>query len=600
MLRLSRMLLAALAVLALVVGVMPTAHADDSTATYIVELRDGLSAQAVIPGLLGNEATILTQAISGGIATLTTSQAKALESNPSVKSVRLDTPLATTAHRPSRTVAKVGTSSLQAGAPWDLDILDSSTSTLDGNYSPVNGGNGVSEYVIDTGIYRAHAQFAGLTIATGYDFVSGDADPADCDGQGTAVASLIGGSTLGVAKNVKLVPLRVLDCNGSGYASDLLSALNFVITDHAKSSGPAVVVVGLGADVLSDLDTAVQNVVNAGITVVVAADYQDVDACQSSPGRVPAAITVAASTSTNTEASGTSYGSCIDLYAPGQDVSVAGISATTAVATGSGTAYSAGIVAGIAAQLLYSNPTWSPAQVSAKLLSIAATGRISNARSANKLANLGSLGYEPFVKASYMDFLGRLPSDAELAAQVAALQSGATTSSAYLTSLSRSDEWLASIVTKMYADTLNRAPDPAGLQYWVGLLRSGTFTVAKVASLFYSSKEYFSVAAGGNTSTWVTLLYQKLLNRDADGSGLQFWIANTNTYGMDWVAYNFYQSQETRARRVQTIYETLLGREPDSVGWPFWTARVLTTGDLQLAWEVANSTEYWDRAHTRY
>jgi hypothetical protein len=170
----------------------------------------------------------------------------------------------------------------------------------------------------------------------------------------------------------------------------------------------------------------------------------------------------------------------------------------------------------------------------------------------------------------------------------------------YLASLSRSDEWLSAIVTKMYRDTLNRDPDPSGLANWVSWLRSGRFTVAEAASRFYSSDEYFTVAAGGSTSTWVQLLYQKLLSRTADSAGLPFWITNTGRYGMDWVAYNFYQSEETRMRRVEVIYQTLLFREPDSVGWPFWTARVLSTGDLQLAWEVANSDEYWDKAHIRY
>jgi len=155
-------------------------------------------------------------------------------------------------------------------------------------------------------------------------------------------------------------------------------------------------------------------------------------------------------------------------------------------------------------------------------------------------------------------------------------------------------------VTKMYRDTLNRDPDPNGLANWVSWLRSGRFTVAEAASRFYSSNEYFTVAAGGDKSTWVTLLYQKLLNRPPDPQGLQFWINNTNQYGMDWVTYNFYQSQETRMRRVEAIYQTLLFREPDVVGWPFWTARVLWTGDLTLAWEVANSDEYWTKAHTRY
>ena len=210
------------------------------------------------------------------------------------------------------------------------------------------------------------------------------------------------------------------------------------------------------------------------------------------------------------------------------------------------------------------------------------------------------LAYEAFVKASYQDFLGRQPSAGEVSFQANALMTGIVSKAGYLASLSTSNEWLSAIVTKMYADTLNRTPDAGGLANWVSWLRSGRFTVAQAASLFYSSNEYYTLHAGNATGPWVTLLYQKLLNRAADPSGLQFWITNTGRYGMDWVAYNFYQSEETRMRRVEAIYQALLFREPDMVGWPFWTARVLWSGDLQLAWEVANSDEYWTKSHTRY
>jgi hypothetical protein len=208
--------------------------------------------------------------------------------------------------------------------------------------------------------------------------------------------------------------------------------------------------------------------------------------------------------------------------------------------------------------------------------------------------------YESFVNASYEDFLGRLPAAAEVAFQSNALMTGVVSRADYLASLSRSDEWLSAIVTKMYLDTLSRTPDAGGLSGWVSWLREGRFTVAETASRFYASDEYFAVAAAGSTSAWVTLLYQRLLNRDPDSAGLPFWIANTDKYGRDWVAYNFYQSEESRLRRVENIYQALLYREPDAVGWPFWAARVLSTGDLQLAWEVANSEEYWQRAQVRF
>ncbi len=217
-------------------------------------------------------------------------------------------------------------------------------------------------------------------------------------------------------------------------------------------------------------------------------------------------------------------------------------------------------------------------------------------------SGVSKLAYEAFVKASYKDFLGRLPSADEVALQATALSQGRVSKADYLKSLSRSDEWLTAIVTKMYRDTLHRDPDAAGLADWVSWLRSGRFTVAEVASRFYSSNEYYSLHAGNTTSSWVTLLYQKLLNRDPDPEGLQFWINLTNNprYGRDWVASNFYQSEETRIRRVEAMYQALLSREPDQVGWPFWTARVLWTGDLTLAWEIANSDEYWEKAHSRY
>jgi Domain of unknown function (DUF4214) len=228
-----------------------------------------------------------------------------------------------------------------------------------------------------------------------------------------------------------------------------------------------------------------------------------------------------------------------------------------------------------------------------------APATVASAATAAVQSSTSVLAYEAFVKASYVDFLGRVPSAGEVAFQATALSEGRVTKAQYLASLSTSNEWLTAIVTKMYRDTLNRDPDPNGLAGWVSWLRSGRFTVAEAASRFYSSNEYYTVTAGGSTSTWVTLLYQKLLIRTPDPRGLQFWIDNTGKYGRDWVTYNFYQSAETRIRRVEAMYLALLYRGPDAIGWPFWTARVLSTGDLTLAWEIANSDEYWEKAHVR-
>ena len=600
-----RMFLALLASAALLVGFVPTAHAADPTATYIVELKDGVSADATIPMLLGSDAKVLDKVVQGGIATLTAAQAQTLAANAVVKSVRLDTQVASSVTKVAKpTTGTVTASAIQTGAPWDLDILDSQSGNQDGNYTPLNDGNGVTVYEVDTGIYRASTQLAGVTVAAGYNFVDGNTDTSDCDGQGTAVASLVAGKTFGAAKGVTIVPLRVLGCTGGGFTSDLLTALDYIVANHTAGA-PAIVDIGLGVQgaLFPALDTAVQAVISAGITVVVAADFQDEDACVSSPGDVPAAITVAASASGNAQANGTSWGSCIDLYAPGQDVSIADILTPTSTATGSGTAYSAALVTGVAAQILHANPSWTPAQVWAEISGIATAGKITNAHAGtpNKLVSLGPV-YEPFVTAAYTDFLGRAPSSSELSFQVNALATHVGTVSNFLTALANSDEWLKVIVTKDYADTLGRAPDAAGLTYWIGLLRSGTYSVAQVASLFYASDEYYLYHAGGTPTSWVTALYQKLLGRAPDAAGLASWVNYTNNpkYGKSWVAYQFFQSQESRMLRVQALYQALLHRAPDATGWPYWAQSVLTTGDITLAINLANSQEYWERAQARF
>jgi len=208
--------------------------------------------------------------------------------------------------------------------------------------------------------------------------------------------------------------------------------------------------------------------------------------------------------------------------------------------------------------------------------------------------------YAAFVKVSYQDFLGRTPSQAETDFQTQALASGRTSKLPYLMSLATADEWLTAIVTKDYQDTLGRAPDATGLADWVSWLRSGRFTPAQVASLFYSSDEYYA-KVGGAPTPWITSLYVKLLGRQPDAAGLQFWINYTTNpaYGKSWVASQFYQSVESRQVRVTKMYQLLLQRDPDPTGLSFWTDRVLATGDIALAVDIANSDEYWQKAQTR-
>jgi len=365
----------------------PTAFADSTTETYIVQLKSGVSADKVVPKLMGTGAEVVHKVFQGGIVKLNAAQANALASSPYVSSVHKD--------------AVISANGTRNGAPWDLDMLDSQTATLDGSYTYPNDGSGVSVYVIDTGIYREHREFSGANVATGYDFINNDTDTSDCAGHGTAVSSLIVGTTMGAAKGVTLVPLRVLDCDGKGSESNIIRAAEWIAANRTPGS-PAVVNLSFGINVSllhgdTSLEATFQGLIAAGITVVAAAGNDAADACMESPARLPDAITVAAADRLHAEASFTNYGSCVDLYAPGVAVYTAGIATTRTYMSGSGTSFSAPLVAAAAAaaQALHDYPTWSPAEVRADLVDRAVTGVISApggfpARSANKLLNVST------------------------------------------------------------------------------------------------------------------------------------------------------------------------------------------------------------------
>ncbi len=215
---------------------------------------------------------------------------------------------------------------------------------------------------------------------------------------------------------------------------------------------------------------------------------------------------------------------------------------------------------------------------------------------------VGEASVASFVTAAYVDFLGRQPSTAELAAAVTPLLSGATSRESFLRGLATSPEWVGAIVRRMYLDTLGREPDPAGLATWVDWIRTGRFTVAQTAALFYSSQEFYAGIGGGTDTTWVTKLYEKLLNRAPDPSGLAFWVgyAAAPAFGRGWVATQFYGALESRLTRVRNLYQALLARDPDPTGWPFWAGVIQTGGDLELAVSLAASTEYFLRAAQRF
>lgn len=249
----------------------------------------------------------------------------------------------------------------QTGATWGLDRIDQRDLPLNSTYTYNYTGAGVKAYIIDTGILASHTEFGGRVIA-GYTAVSDGNGTTDCNGHGTHVSGTVGGATYGVAKGVTLVPVRVLDCSGSGTTSGVIAGVDWVTSDHTAGA-PAVANMSLGGGISSALDTAVNNSINDGVTYSIAAGNDGLDACNYSPARVTNAITVGATTSTDSRASYSNYGTCVDIFAPGSSITSAWDTSTTATNTISGTSMATPHVTGVAALYLQTNPTASPATV---------------------------------------------------------------------------------------------------------------------------------------------------------------------------------------------------------------------------------------------
>ncbi len=280
----------------------------------------------------------------------------------------------------------------QTGATWGLDRIDQADLPLDGNFTYTPDGSGVNAYVIDTGVMVGHSDFGGRA-QNGWDFVDNDSVANDCNGHGTHVAGSIAGTTWGVAKNVTVVGIRVLDCAGSGSNADVIAGVDWVT---ANAVHPAVTNMSLGGGSSTALDNAVQAAIDSGVTFVVAAGNSNSDACVGSPNRVVDALTVASSTSSDARSSFSNWGSCIDLFAPGSSITSTWSDGGTN--TISGTSMAAPHVAGVAALYLQDNPSANPAAVNAAVVGNTVSGKISDvAGSPNLLlqSDFGSVAPPP-------------------------------------------------------------------------------------------------------------------------------------------------------------------------------------------------------------
>ncbi|MBU6228043.1 MAG: S8 family peptidase, partial [Acidobacteria bacterium] len=260
---------------------------------------------------------------------------------------------------------------------WALDRVDQRGAKLDDRYHYDRTGRGVSVYVFDSGINSAHEDFAGR-IDPGFNVVLDDNGTEDCSGHGTHSAGLIGGTTYGIAKEARLIPVRVLNCrNAQSSSAALYPAIDWIV-EHHQPGVPAIVNLNVGMPKSEAFNEAVRRLIADGLIVVAAAGNQNRDACSYSPASESSAIVVGATDRAELRAWYSNYGSCVDLFAPGSDVVAGWFGAPNTYRSSSGTSNAAPIVSGIVALMLEAEPTLTQVEVEQRLISNATRDALSN------------------------------------------------------------------------------------------------------------------------------------------------------------------------------------------------------------------------------
>jgi subtilisin family serine protease len=366
-----------LGVLLLAAGAPSTAASSQAPADFIVVLDDSFAgsvpavAQEHARASNGRVGHVFEHALKGFVITVSPAAVEQLVARDSrIAYVELDQP--------------VEASVTQSPVTWGLDRIDQRNRPLSNSFTYTAAGSGVTAYVIDTGIRYSHDEFGGRAVA-GFDAFGGNG--SDCHGHGTHVAGTVGGTTYGVAKSVRLVAVRVLNCSGSGTTSGVIAGVDWVTANHAADA-PAVANMSLGGGASTALDSAVASSIADGVTYAVAAGNGNQggraqDACKYSPARVPDALTIGATDSSDRKASWSNYGPCVDWFAPGVSITSAWHSSNTATNTISGTSMATPHTAGVAAQYLQTNPGASPATVRSVLFNDTTKGIVTSSSTTN-------------------------------------------------------------------------------------------------------------------------------------------------------------------------------------------------------------------------
>jgi subtilisin family serine protease len=305
-----------------------------------------MAAQRLVQQLGGRIGFVYTSALTGFSAELPPAALERLRAMPEVAWIEAD--------------QRVTGATVQNNPPLGLDRTSERLLPLDNRFTFGQDGTGVTAYIVDSGIRITHNEFGGRATGTFTAIMDGNGIN-DCHGHGTHVAGTVGGTTFGIAKAVDLVAVRVLDCTNSGTSAGVAAGMDWVT---ANAVLPAVANVSIQGGISVAMDTALANSVAVGITYVAAAGNFNADACNTSPGRTPVAITVGNVDPTNDTRSGTSnFGTCLDLFGPGVGIESAGRASDTATAFMSGTSMAAPHASGVAAFVLQNNPAATPAQV---------------------------------------------------------------------------------------------------------------------------------------------------------------------------------------------------------------------------------------------
>jgi subtilisin family serine protease len=337
---------------------------------FIITLRDGASPAAVARDHGVAADFVYTTVLNGFAGAMSDAARDGLLRDARVSRVEPDG------------IARASTT--QSNATWGLDRIDQRALPLSTTYSYANTGAGVNVYIIDTGIRTSHSEFGGRAVG-GYTSINDGNGTNDCDGHGTHVAGTVGGATYGVAKGAKLIAVRVLDCGGSGTWSGVIAGMDWVTANHVK---PAAANMSLGGGASASVDQAAANMIAAGVATAIAAGNgnqggRQQDACNYSPARVATAMTIGATTKTDAKTSWSNYGACVDFFAPGYQITSAGITSNTATATMSGTSMASPHVAGVAALYLQGNPGASAQQVRDALYAATTKGIVTSSSTAN-------------------------------------------------------------------------------------------------------------------------------------------------------------------------------------------------------------------------